>query len=126
MSERDDFIHLKALWYKKLKDSGFKDIETPQGYIKDWPRQRIQRDFTPEYIQEKQTYFSAASELYWTHEFESRLEKNIWQLHCDGKSYREIAAALRNSKNKLNKDKVQITISKLAKLAYRMVMNAED
>lgn len=126
MSERDDFIQLKALWYKKLKDTGFKDIETFSGYIKDWPSQRIQRDFSPEKIQERQEYFRAASQLYWEHEFDSVLEKSIWQLHCEGKSYREISETLRNSRNKLNKDKVQITISKLSKLAHSMVMNEQE
>lgn len=126
MSEGDDFIQLKALWYKRLKDSGFKDIETFNGYIKDWPSQRIQRDFTPERIQEKLDYFRAASQLFWEHKFDTALQKKIWELHCEGKSYREIAEDLRNKKNKLNKDNVQLVISKLAKVVYSRIMNEEE
>lgn len=126
MSGEDDLIHLKKIWYQRLKDDGFKDIETFQGFLKDWPAQRIRRDFTPEKIQEKQEYFRAASELYWEHTFDSSLEKKIWQLHCEGNSYREIAYTLKTPENKVNKDNVQIVITKLSKLAYKMVMNAED
>lgn len=126
MSEGDDFIQLKQFWYQKLKESGFKDIETFHGYIKDWPSQRIQRDFTIDKIQEKQSYFRMASQLYWEHSFESALEKKIWELHCEGLSYREIAEALRTHKNKLNKDNIQIVITKLAKLVHSLVMNEQE
>lgn len=98
---------MQHLWYKKLKDTGFIDAETPDGHLKDYPALRLHRDYGEHLFNDKQDYFRVASEFYWQHSFQSQLERNIWKLHCIGFSLREIAFALRTKENKINKDNVQ-------------------
>jgi hypothetical protein len=124
--EGDDFIQLQRQWYAKLKRSGFVDAESDRGILKDWPGKRLMRDYTPQRFKEKQEYYRFASQLIWEHKFQNKLEQNIWYLHCDGYSLREISEELRTPKNKLNFCKVRIILAPLRRLVYKMVANAEE
>lgn len=116
MSQKD-YVTLRTYWYAKLKKSGFKDIELMNGQISDWPRERLERDWTPEQRAEKQEYFRVASQMYWEYKFKNKIEKQIWWHHCEGLSYREIAEKLRTPANKINKDNVQTIVNALSKIA---------
>lgn len=91
---RKEFAALKKLWYAKLKDSGFYDLETFNNkYIrKMWNGSlvstRMRRDA-------KQDYYLLAGR--WTHTYEnfrSDAEKEIWSLYADGLSTHQIAKKL--------------------------------
>lgn len=116
---------LKARWYQKLKESGFKDAEDKNGRLKDWPNQRIPRDYSTDTFKEKQEYYRLASQLYYDYPFPNTLHHRIWGLHSAGESLREIAQKLRSKKNKLNKDSLQKIISKYARLVRRQLLNEE-
>jgi hypothetical protein len=126
MSEEDEFIKLQTLWYEKLKQSGFQDLETSRGFLKDWPSQRLRRDYTPERFQEKLNYYRFASQLLWEFKFKTKLEKKIWELHTEGKSMREISFQVRTHKNKMNHNKVRKVINKLSPFVYAMIINEEE
>ena len=127
MSQKDDdLIELRKYWYDKLKKNGFKDIETIHGTIKDWPAARLRRDYTPERFKEKQTYYQIASQVTWEYCFESPLEKQIWELHSDGYSLRDISKKIRTDQNKMNKDKIKKIIGKISQIVYSRMLDAEE
>ncbi len=140
--QRHELKALTALWYKKLKDTGFQEIESGP-YLKEWHAHYFQTRITPDLFQVKQQYFISASHFLITYTFETDLEKQIWQLHSEGKSYREIADDLRPKEDthsahcrphqceffcpaaqnlntkphlKLNKDNINVIILRLRKL----------
>jgi len=122
----DDFKSLQKLWYKKLKDSGFEDIEDFEGCrilkrsFSAYTWQHTQQDFD-----EIQDYFRLAGQFYYEHRFENKLEKEIWRLHSEGVSYREIAEILRTHKQKVNKDSVQKIVSKYSKMIRMRLLSYE-
>lgn len=86
---------LRDEWYKKLKEQGFEDIEdinSPREMLKTWHSRDFARRFNEDRFSAKQEYFLAAVHLLERFKFETALDKEIWTLHADGKSLREIAA----------------------------------
>lgn len=109
-SNNKSFLKLRDEWYAKLRKEGFNDIEdvnSPNEFLKrhddHWFRTRFK---TPMQFSAKQEYFYRAAHLLHTHTFETQLEKAIWDLHCQGYSYREIASMV-------TKEKVRKVVTKL-------------
>lgn len=59
-------------------------------------------------------YFRIARGMIYTFQFESALEKRIWELHSEGKSRRFIAEAIKNRKKKCRQAWVGELIKKIA------------
>ena len=90
---------LMKKWNEKLKNSGFRDIET-QGTTplpKDWHAFKWRRVTAAE-MAERQDYFIRATHMLESFTFHSDTERRIWQMYCDGLSIRQIAAKLRSHK----------------------------
>lgn len=121
----EDIKQLKAHWYQKLKEEGFKDAETPNGYLKDHPVERLKRDYTPEKFNEKQNYFRLAAQFYHDHTFDSFHEQKVWQLHAEGLSLREMATQLRTKENHINKDGLQKIVSKFSRIIRGLMLEEE-
>ncbi len=95
--QTQDFKALDTEWRKKLKDSGFEDIERPDGNLKDGASSSNFKK-RPEYDQSKAEYYRLAGQF--LHEWPSPFrtsksgtgewKKRIWELHANGKSIREI------------------------------------
>jgi hypothetical protein len=106
---KPNFNKLKATWDKKLKAFGFVDIEdttfnNPQSYtFKD-----------PLMFKVTQEYFYLAGHFLNDYEFESEIDRIIWEYHSNGLSVREISATLKKVKIKLSKSAVGNKIKKLA------------
>jgi hypothetical protein len=97
LSSRKELGKLKAHWYNKLKESGFKDIETRSGTT----GRKNQKEGLPNIehrvplqIEIIDQYYSMASSFAHDHNFETELEKTIWIYHSEGLSVREIATTL--------------------------------
>ena len=118
-----DFQQLKAYWYQKLKDAGFKDAESPRGHLKDWPAQRLKRDYTPEKFEEKQNYYRYAAQFLFEHDFPSPHERKVWELHSQGYSLREIVHRLRKPHGTINKDNVQKITSRYARFIRKAILD---
>jgi hypothetical protein len=122
MSRQRDTPDLKTLqkiWYKKLKNTGFVDIEdtnSPKEFLKTWHSSYFISRYTPETFERKEAYYRLCSHFLWDYEFESNLEREIWRLHSEGMSLRDIAQSLRSKRIKLNKDNVNKIIIKLIKI----------
>lgn len=129
------FKSLQKQWYKKLEESGFHDIESSEDFLKSYSLDIVQNhDHVAEsnspYIAEKKEgmikskslvreakmyYYRIAEHFLYYNRFHSKLQKEIWQKHSEGESYRNIAKFLNTLglKEKYNKDKVAKIIKKL-------------
>ena len=97
---------LQRKWYKILRDDGFVDIEEfhDQPYLKRWHSNYFYYRHTPEQFAEIDEYYSCARRFLYRYEFASKLEREVWAMHAEGIGYREIAAALKKKRFKINKD----------------------
>lgn len=114
---------LKAKWAKKLKKSGFNDIETHDGqYLKYWDSQYFKQGRKPSgaknlmkaksedllpldsmHFVDKREYYYAAGHFNTSYPFESKKDSKYWSLHAEGLSNREIAKKCKCSKDIVNK-----------------------
>lgn len=126
---------LERYWYDLLKNKGFRDIEEPKSpnklklwdpKTKQWQVVRLERQLKSwhdskfkqiDLIKREaiEAYFSLAREMVHTFQFESFIEKRIWELHADGKSRRQIAAAIQNRKVKYRQAWIGEIIKKISK-----------
>ncbi len=100
------FKSLQRSWYEKLSQSGFNDIENSKyevSQLKDWHCVYFQIRHTPESFEAKQEYYRLATAFFNTHDFQSEQDKQIWLLHADGYSIREIAAMIQKSVYRVHK-----------------------
>lgn len=127
---------LERYWYDllKRKPHNFKDIEESKSPNKlklwdpktrQWQVVRLERQLKSwhdskfkqiDIVQFKATeeYFRIARGMIYTFQFESALEKRIWELHSEGKSRRFIAEAIKNRKKKCRQAWVGELIKKIA------------
>jgi hypothetical protein len=82
------FQELKSAWDRKLKDSGFVDIEA-EGKREIDLRNANVRDY-----EAVQAYYRAAVRYLNSGEFSKEGHREVWALHCEGLSCREIASSL--------------------------------
>lgn len=99
------FRKLQKQWYKKLKEEGFKDIETVGFYMRSAINLRAVATKDREAIQE---YYSNATSVLYETEFDNEKDKKIWELHCEGLSVRKVA-----SKYGVSKTTAQTIINKI-------------
>lgn len=103
---------LQAKWDKILRDSGFVDIEdrsSSREMLKSWHSTLFIHRFDKDRFEARQTYFHLATQFLYAYEFESELDEEIWRLHSDGLSLREIA----KQTGKVSKDGAQKIIHRL-------------
>lgn len=97
---------LQAKWYKKLADTGFKDIENPLSKfeeLRNCEGTYFQMNWTPDQFQEKQRYFELAGQMLHTHPFKKVKDRVLWEMHCNGKTPSEIALSLKMSVHQVNR-----------------------
>lgn len=83
---------LQALWYQKLKDEGFNDIEQDNGALKRWDFSSFQ---DKDRIEEVANYYHAATHYgHTTENFITIVEKYVWLAHSEGLSYRDVCVAI--------------------------------
>jgi len=106
--KKTDLAQQLEYWDKKLAESGFEDIEDRKtGLLKAWSGTISARinGLEPRYSgsagyssliwkESQQDYYRAAGQVLHTGKFKSKKHKEIWKLHCDGLSTRQIAKEL--------------------------------
>jgi hypothetical protein len=87
----DDLKKLQREWRARLKDTGFRDIETdePDGPLRSWSSDFINQ-FDPLTFHQRSEYFRFANQFLHEHEFENEKDRYLWALHASGASLREI------------------------------------
>lgn len=108
---------LERLWYQKLAKEEFKDIEdTARG---DRPLRQWHSFIFPakdKALREAITkYYEAAAELLQTRKFESQEYRRIWQLHCEGFTYKEIQVEFKKKGKSRGLGGIQWVIEKIRK-----------
>jgi len=109
----DKLIRLEQVWYKKLKQSGFEDIEDTSNHhrrLKSWHSFKYQ-NMDETNIQVIKLYYERAIELLNSYRFLNWEHREIWKLHCDGFSERDIVIEF----PKYKKSMVHYLIRKLRK-----------
>jgi hypothetical protein len=95
-----EFLKTQREWYRKLKASGFNDIEITGETGRVHPLLR-----SPGRLSEARTltfestlsYYMLASQFLHEHAFPNDTTREVWRLHCEGVTYRVIAAQCRLS-----------------------------
>lgn len=101
----DDFKRLQAHWYRKLRESGFTDIEssdTPDGLKShtEWNARRLGMTSDGYDLPDLRfQYYSMATEFLWRFEFSVQLHQRIWAFHAHGFSLREIGRLVGKDKD---------------------------
>lgn len=116
--KKADFKKLQAKWYKKLADTGFQDIEDLSRYyepLKTWDSFLFKGQYTPEQFAERAKYFQRCERALSLHKFKTKLEKEIWTLHTQGHTVREIVKALKARRFKCYKTGVFTILKRLQK-----------
>ncbi len=115
-----DFKKLQREWNKKLKDSGFNDIEQANGLLKRWDSHYFQLQFsqnhqglTKEFQESKMAYYRMAGYFLNDYKFTDESEKLIWTMHAEGKGQRSIIKELKHRGLRGHFDFVGATIRRL-------------
>lgn len=123
-----EFKKLKELWYKKLRDSGFTDIEYSNESLKTvkrsdhFTRKRAQTQYGG--FERKRDYYYLANHFLNEHAFEKELHKVIWEYHTNGISIRKITDLLTGTKIiKINRTTVWAIIKNLKTIMNKMYLS---
>jgi hypothetical protein len=94
---KSDLKKLQREWANKLEASGFTDIETPNGLLKDWDSLRFRKPslgLIPEQMEAIRDFYTKAEEFYYSFEFPDTTHKEIWRLFSKGHTVDEIVKQL--------------------------------
>jgi hypothetical protein len=137
----DEFKELERKWYAKAEASGFRDAEQPKEIrlVCDsnpslWPinfsrfifRRKNERPLKTWHslkwrncrrgeLEERENYYRWAGRILLLHSFKNRTHKRIWQLHCEGKSKREIEKAISHFKKTYKREQIGNIINQIKK-----------
>lgn len=128
-TQTSQFKKLNKEWQKKLKDSGFKDIEDKNEELIMNSFHQIKGDnknFIPVLAEQKQEYYRMATHFLEEYTFESKLEKEIWRLHSEGLGYRPIINQLSTSKHKLYLIKMHLIVNSLKTRMFKLYGVTKD
>lgn len=109
-----EFLELNKKWQKKLKKSGFEDIEQDENSLKSWSMIFL-LNYEPITWKAKEDYYRLAAQMLQDYKFSSKTEKFIWEEHAKGTSIRSIVKLLKRKGIKTYKCKVHATIKNLVK-----------
>lgn len=103
---------LQKIWYKKLKSSGFNDLEHADGTMNS--SSMVTHTWkTPLQIEVATAYYELANRFLNEYEFQSEIDRSIWEYHSNGISYRNIVKLLNKVNIRLKKDSIWRKISSL-------------
>ena len=109
---KNQFNKLKAKWYKKLKASGFEDIELRHNNLKN--RESLFSDTRMiSRFQAKQVYYQLATRFLNEYTFKNNRERIIWEYHANGISVRNIVKLLKKVRIKTYRRAVWVIIDNL-------------
>lgn len=118
--KQPSFKELQAHWYKKLEKSGFVDIEKKETNLRTYRYRNDEgtsNQFTSTWRNSKMEYYSLATQFLNEHEFQTNIEKVIWEYHTNGISVRNITNLLSKAKlSQTNRTYVWFIVRDLRKI----------
>lgn len=126
---KKEFNKLKVKWYKKLEKTGFQDIEKNEHALKQPAAKPFNKKTglvrTGRWTAQRD-YFLMTEQFLNIHNFETNLQKIIWEYHSNGLGVRAIADVLNKTKvTKTNRQTIWLTIRDLRKIMW-MVVRLEE
>lgn len=115
---------LQKLWYKKLKDSGFEDIEDENNELKVWSS-AFRRKKSLVSWEAKESYYHMANKFLNEYQFENSLDKIVWEYHSNAISMRDISDLLIKTKVKKNFNRTYVwrILARLQDSMKKMYLN---
>jgi len=119
--DNPEFKNLQTLWYEKLQQTGFEDIENRSENLKQWNNNFFRNRFSPISYQQALLYYEKAMEFLLPQDIlcligirihfmiQNPVHKKIWELHSQGMTERKISAQIKVYK----KSMVHYIISKI-------------
>jgi hypothetical protein len=98
-----EFKALQSKWYRKLEKEGFEDVEDGEKYLKQYHSHYFQDHYKVNGFTSKQRYFQLASHFLHDHQFPSKTDRKIWEMHSEGATLIEIQQVTKISKITLAK-----------------------
>jgi hypothetical protein len=91
-----------------LEEVGFDDIEQiderkEDYFLKSWDSSHFQLRFTPDTFRDAQDYYYYSEHFLQCHKFRNDVERDIWRLHIEGKSLRDISADILENRSRHSK-----------------------
>lgn len=96
----DSFKQIQKLWYTRLEEAGFEDIEKPNGEL----RVEIHPHYKELAFKEREireNYTQLAQDMLWNFDFKTESHRTIWELHVDGIPIRSIGQTLGLTRNQV-------------------------
>lgn len=125
----EDLLALRKIWYKKLKDDGFEDIENtdlPEPDLKAYHAPYFQYFYDPFVFQMQQEYYRRAGLFLNQFKFKNKTEREIWRLHSEGISLRKISNSLKTDGVSMNKDYINKVVTQLASSMKACDLECDD
>lgn len=116
-----EFKVLEDLWYKKLKQSGFDDIEPGPRYLKYSIESILTRKYNLDRkleYKKREEYFRIAGQFLYEYEFKDEISKIVWELHSEGSSIRKISKRLSDLGKKRATTQVKETIHEIRTIMF--------
>lgn len=113
------FKTLQKTWYKKLKKSGFVDVESSENLNKtrySFPIIEDAKHEAPVSYVAKRDYYIMAEHFLNSYPFENDLEREIWKFHTHGIGYLESLKHFKANKIKISRTKLHLIIQRLTKV----------
>lgn len=98
------------LWNIKLIKAGHievEDFETPGIPLKSWDNLKF-RGMNQDVLESKRAYFEACSNLLHDYKWDNEIHRDIWRLHSEGLSVREIVSKIH--KKRFKRDSINLII----------------
>ncbi len=121
-----EFKKLQKTWYKKLKDTGFEDLETPDGFPKQLSGNYFSLRHNPERFEFQATYYRNAGYFLHRYKFKNDLERKIWEFHANGVSIRDTVKILTKARYKTYKREVHEILQYLVKQMLEAIKAGEN
>lgn len=103
------FKKLQSIWYRKLKRSGFNDIEQDEIYLKQYAGIREPNIDENSGIPannigntRKYNYYRNCREHLGNHEFKTKWDRRVFEMHSEGVGIREIAKKLKTYRRRVH------------------------
>lgn len=118
---KSEYQKQKKIWYKRLKASGFNDIEKNEYDLKTNSAIR-KRDTSKARIEALHMYYSMATDFLNDYKFNSKLDQIVWEYHANGLSVRDVVKLLKSVRIKTNRQYVWLIVSRLRTIMKKMYM----
>ncbi len=113
---RADFKKLQGVWYRKLAETGFVDLEKGDKFrSQGWMAGRFQFEYTasPTKWNTKEEYYRLCGVFLHANVFQGHHQRRVWELHTEGMSDLKIAKRLSSPQRKLTRLYIWHMLNKL-------------